>query len=43
MKNILDLTAMELGRRIKKREIGVAEAARASLAQMEALEPTLNC
>ncbi len=43
MKNILDLTAMELGRRIKKREIGVAEAARASLAQMAALEPTLNC
>ena len=25
MKNILDLTAMELGRRIKKREIGVAD------------------
>lgn len=43
MKNILDLTALELGRKIKKREIGVEEAAKASLAQIHALEPQLNC
>ncbi|MCI8659086.1 MAG: Asp-tRNA(Asn)/Glu-tRNA(Gln) amidotransferase subunit GatA [Lachnospiraceae bacterium] len=43
MKSILDLTALELGSKIKKREIGVIEAAKASLARMEALEPKLNC
>ena len=43
MKRILELTALELGRRIKKKEIGVAEAAGAALAQMRVLEPELNC
>ncbi len=43
MKDILELTALELGRRIKKREIGVAEAAKAALSQMRILEPVLNC
>ncbi len=40
---ILELTALELGRKIKKREIGVAEATKAALAQIRALEPELNC
>ncbi len=43
MKDILELTALELGRRIKKREIGVEEAAKAALSQMRILEPVLNC
>lgn len=43
MERILDLTALELGRRIKKKEIGVAEAAKASLARMGALEQELHC
>ncbi len=41
--DILDLTAVELGRKIKAGEIGVAEAAEASLAQIRELEPELNC
>lgn len=40
--SILDLTAVQLGRKIKAGEIGVAEATKAALAQMKALEPTLN-
>lgn len=41
--NILELTAVQLGKKIQAGEIGVAEATKASLAQMRALEPTLNC
>lgn len=41
--NILELTAVELGRKIKKREIGVMEATEAALAQIKALEKELNC
>ena len=43
MRSILELTALELGRRIKKKEIGVEEAAKTALAQMRVLEPELNC
>ncbi len=41
--SILDLTAVELGKKIKAGEVGVEEATRAALAQIRALEPTLNC
>lgn len=41
--NILDLTAVELGRKIREHEIRVVEATEASLAQIEKLEPQLNC
>lgn len=41
--NIRELTAVELGRKIKKREIGVMEATEAALAQIKALEKELNC
>ena len=41
--SILELTAMELGRKIKKREIGVVEATEAALAQIKTLETELNC
>ena len=41
--NILDLTATELGRRIKEHEIRVVEATEAVLAQIHKLEPQLNC
>ena len=40
---ILELTALELGRKIKERQIGVVESTKAALAQMDALEPMLNC
>lgn len=40
---LLDLTAVELGKKISNREIGVEEAVGASMAQIMALEPTLNC
>lgn len=43
MMNILDLTAVELGRKIREHEIRVVEATEASLAQIEKLEPQLNC
>ncbi len=41
--DILDLTAVELGRKIREHEIRVVEATEASLAQIEKLEPQLNC
>ena len=41
--SILDLTAVELGKKIKAGEITATEAARAALKQMKALEPVLNC
>jgi len=41
--SILDLTAVELGKRIRAGEITAVEAAEAALAQMKALEPALNC
>ena len=34
---ILELTALELGRKIKERQIGVVEATKAALAQIDAL------
>ena len=43
MMDILDLTAVELGRKIRGHEIRVVEATEASLAQIEKLEPQLNC
>lgn len=39
---IAEMTALELGRRIKKREISVAEAVQSSLAQIEASEEKIN-
>ena len=39
---ILDLTAVELGRKIKSKEITVAEATRAALDQIKRLEPTVH-
>ena len=41
--SILDLTAVELGRKIKAKEITVTEATGAVLKQIKALEPKLNC
>ena len=41
--DILSLTAVELGRKIKAKEITVTEAVKASLEQMKRLEETLNC
>lgn len=41
--DILEMSAVELGRKIKAREIGALEAAEAALAQIRALEPVLNC
>ncbi len=41
--SILDLTAIELGRKIKAREVAVSEAVEACLVQIKTLEPTLNC
>lgn len=40
--SILDLTAVELGKKIKAKEITVAEAVKASLEQMKKLEPTVH-
>ena len=40
---ILEMSAVELGRKIKAREIGVLEATEVALAQIRALEPVLNC
>ncbi|MCD8084514.1 MAG: Asp-tRNA(Asn)/Glu-tRNA(Gln) amidotransferase subunit GatA [Clostridiales bacterium] len=41
--SLLDLTAVELGRKIKAGEVSAVEATRESLAQIKALESTLNC
>lgn len=43
MMDILDLTAVELGRKIREHEIRVVEATEAALTQIEKLEPQLNC
>lgn len=40
--SILSLTAVELSKKIKAKEITVVEATQAALTQMKALEPTLN-
>lgn len=40
--SILDLTAVELGKKIKAGEVTAVEATRAALAQIKALDPTLN-
>ncbi len=39
---ILEMTAVQLGGKIKKREIGVVEATRAALEQIRALEPVVH-
>lgn len=41
--SILDLTAVALGKKIKAGDVSVVEATQAALAQIKALEPTLNC
>ncbi len=41
--SLLDLTAVELGRKIKAGEVTAVQATRETLAQMKALESTLNC
>ncbi len=41
--SILDLTAVELGKKIKSGEITAVEATKAALAQIRTLEPVLNC
>lgn len=43
MDTILDLTALELGKKIKEKEISVREAAEASLAKIKEADPELNC
>ena len=40
---IKDMTALELGRKIKEREISVTEAVKASLERMERLDPAVGC
>ena len=40
--NILDCTALELGRKIKEKEITVAEATKAVLAQINAVEEKIH-
>lgn len=43
MDTILDLTALELGKKIKEKEVSVREAAEASLAKIKETDPELNC
>lgn len=40
--DLLDLTAVELGKKIKSKEVSVAEAVKASLAQAKAVEGEIN-
>ena len=40
--NICHLTAVELGKRIKAKEISVLDAVKASIEQIEKLEPSVN-
>lgn len=42
MSRLLDLTAVQLGRKIKEREVGVEEGVKACLDQIEKLEPALH-
>lgn len=41
--DLLGMTAVELGRKIKAKEVSATEAVQASLGQIKALEETLNC
>lgn len=41
--DIISWTAVELGKKIKEKEVTVEEAVKATLAQMKSLEPMLNC
>lgn len=41
--NILELTAVELGKKIKEKEIAVTEATKAVLAQIQSVENSLHC
>ncbi|MBT9777875.1 Asp-tRNA(Asn)/Glu-tRNA(Gln) amidotransferase subunit GatA [Clostridium sp. MCC353] len=41
--SILDLTAVQLGQKIKSKEITSVEAVEAAIKQIKALEPELNC
>ena len=41
--DILSLTAVELGRKIKEKEVAVTEAVQACLGQIGKLEDALNC
>jgi len=41
--SILDLTAVELGKKIKAGEVTAVTATKAVLEQIKALEPSLNC
>ena len=41
--NICHLTAVELGKKIKAKEISVLDAVKASIEQIEKLEPDVNC
>ena len=41
--SILDLTAVELGKKIKAGEVTAVDATKAVLEQIKALEPSLNC
>ena len=40
--DLFDLTALELGAAIRRREVGVVEATRACLDRMSAMEGTVN-
>ena len=40
--DLLHLTAAELGRKIKNREVAVTEAVKAALARAKELEPEIN-
>ena len=40
--SILDLTAVELGKKIKAGEVTAVDATKAVLEQIKALEPSLN-
>ena len=42
MSRLLDLTAVQLGRKIKEREVGVEEGVKACLDQIEKLKPALH-
>ena len=42
MSDILEMTAVQLGGKIKNREVGVAEAAKAALGQIRAAEPVVH-
>ncbi len=41
--NVLDLTAVDLGKKIKAGEVSVVQATEASLEQIRRLDPLLNC